>query len=148
MPGLSSNQDLSFVEPTDANVAILFDWGTGARPQAVSCQIPAEAPYIRICGQPVCRSRFSRNQLSRLFWTSQSKSVALQKEPSVHRGSHGLEVSFCNLGVLARTACVLSLLDLCCFSCQFFQPPWLHCRLTGVLRWGPAHLVSRRGAEC
>ncbi|XP_077488914.1 uncharacterized protein LOC144099464 isoform X5 [Amblyomma americanum] len=21
-------------------------------------------------------------------------------------------------------------------------------RLTGVLRWGPAHLVSRRGAEC
>ncbi|XP_049528904.1 protein MMS22-like [Dermacentor silvarum] len=76
-------------ELTDADVGILFDCAAGVRPQAVGCHIPADVPYVQLCGQPVCRTQFSRTQLTRLFWTARSKIVALQNDPSIHRGSHG-----------------------------------------------------------
>lgn len=76
-------------ELTDADVGILFDCAAGVHPQAVGCHIPADVPYVQLCGQPVCRTQFSRTQLTRLFWTARSKIVALQSDPSIHRGSHG-----------------------------------------------------------
>ncbi|KAL1430365.1 hypothetical protein MTO96_015073 [Rhipicephalus appendiculatus] len=76
-------------ELTDADVGILFDCAAGVRPQAVGCHIPADVPYVQLCGQPVCRSRFSRTQLTRLFWTVRSKIVALQNDSGIHRGSFG-----------------------------------------------------------
>nr|XP_037280903.1 protein MMS22-like [Rhipicephalus microplus] len=76
-------------ELTDADVGILFDCAAGVRPQAVGCHIPADVPYIQLCGQPVCRTQFSRTQLTRLFWTIRSKIIALQNDTGIHRNSLG-----------------------------------------------------------
>ncbi|XP_065300155.2 protein MMS22-like isoform X1 [Dermacentor albipictus] len=76
-------------ELTDADVGILFDCATGVRPQAVGCHIPADVPYVQLFGQPICRTHFTRTQLTRLFWAARSKIIALQNDPSNHRSSHG-----------------------------------------------------------
>ncbi|XP_077531712.1 protein MMS22-like [Haemaphysalis longicornis] len=81
-------RDRNVFEPTDADVGVMFDCTDRAvRVGASACNFSPDVPYVRLCGQLLCRDRLTHAQLTRLFWSARSKFMTLDVSQSFHRST-------------------------------------------------------------
>ncbi|KAH9380227.1 hypothetical protein HPB48_016085 [Haemaphysalis longicornis] len=54
---------------------------------ASACNFSPDVPYVRLCGQLLCRDRLTHAQLTRLFWSARSKFMTLDVSQSFRRST-------------------------------------------------------------